>query len=269
MLEWNGLIERIISYYHDYHINSFFLQDGQSLPIMLETDYDSASTLRDVMEGSIVYSNEEGGYWKWVLQFDKYYPNPFLVKLTRKVYELCPDALLSSNGVCSYLALSIAYWDRSEFILQCGILPVCKDLLSVLSKYNQITIAKNGTVEALSKESSLADSIDDLTHFSHITSTIVNGNSYFIHYLCNESSPYPAITLKRATWPAVCLLHTLPSMSLCYFKEDEGRCIKVTQGDEYTIEKTHYQSSSEEEEVVEMMNLQSGDHQKSLSFQPS
>lgn len=236
---------------------------------MLETDYDSASSLRDVMEGNAVYPNEEGGYWSCINQFDKYYPNPFLVKLTRKVYELCPDVLLSSNGLSCFILSSIAYWHRSEFILQCGILPFCKDLLSVLSRYNQITIAKNGTVETLSKELPITDSIDDLIHFSHITSTIVNGESYFIHYLCNESSPYPAITLKRATWPAVCLLHTLPSMSLCYFKEDEGRCIKVTQGDEFTVEQTHFQSSSEEEEAVEVMNLQSGDHHKSFVFKPS
>ena len=96
--EWNGLIERIISYYHDYHINSFFLQDGQSLPILLETDYQSSSSLSEIMLGTFVHSNEESGYWSCEEANDAHYPNPYLVKLTRKVYELCPDVLLSRNG---------------------------------------------------------------------------------------------------------------------------------------------------------------------------
>ena len=51
------------------------------------------------MNGLYVLSNEEGGFWNCQESSELQYPNPFLVKLTRKVYELCPDALLCSNGM--------------------------------------------------------------------------------------------------------------------------------------------------------------------------
>ena len=101
--EWDGLIEQIIGFYHDYHIHSFYIQEGQSLPILLKTDSsmlssrNSNQTTYDIMNGSVVLLNEECGYWSYIRESDKPYPNPYLVKLTRKVYELCPQAILSSS----------------------------------------------------------------------------------------------------------------------------------------------------------------------------
>ena len=249
--EWNYLTEQIIRYYYDYHINSFFLQDGQSLPILLSPDVAACSSVIERMQGLVVRPNEEAGFWACEEALEKKYPNPYLVKLVRKVFEVCPDALLCSNGSKGSVNSSLAYWNRSEAILQCGILPICSDFLTTLCKYCNIAVAKNGTIEAIVPDEK--DPMDDLAFFSHLTSSIVNGVRYYIHYICNESSPYPTMTLKRATWPAVCLLYTLPSMTLCYYKEDEGRCIKITQGDEYTITSTSY--SSVENDPVEVMEL--------------
>ena len=98
MKEWNFLTEQIIRYYYDYHINSFFLQDGQSLPILLSADPTACSSVSELMKGAVVRANEESGFWTCEEALEKQYPNPYLVKLTRKVYEVCPDALLCSNG---------------------------------------------------------------------------------------------------------------------------------------------------------------------------
>lgn len=103
-------------------------------------------------------------------------------------------------------------------------------------------------------EESGMDPVDDLACFSHLKSSIGNASSYFIHYICNESTPYPTMTLKRATWSAVCLLYTLPSMTMCYYKEDEGRCLKITQGEEYTVTSTPYTQllTTGKQDVMEM-----------------
>ena len=66
------------------------------------------------------------------------------------------------------------------------------------------------------------------TNISHLLSPLENGSFFTVHYLCNENAPYPSITLSRATWPAVCLLYTLPSSVACYYREDEGKSFKVS-----------------------------------------
>ena len=102
------------------------------------------------------------------------------------------------------------------------------------------------------------DCIDDLTAFTHNIPSFVDGSSYFIHFLCNDVTPYPSMTLKRATWPAVCLLYTLPSKQLCYYREDEGHCIKVTQGDEFMMKQSSTQWNDERiEDNIEVMTLSS------------
>lgn len=65
-------------------------------------------------------------------------------------------------------------------------------------------------------------------NISHLLSPLENGSFFTVHYLCNENAPYPSITLSRATWPAVCLLYTLPSSVACYYREDEGKSFKVS-----------------------------------------
>ena len=161
----------------------------------------------------------------------------------------------------------IAYWHRSEYLLQCGLLPICSDFLLTLCKYTNISLSKNGMIEEmyycflfiiLSTSSPSFDCIDDLTTITHVIPSFVHGSSYFIHFLCNDVTPYPSMTLKRATWPAVCLLYTLPSMQLCYYREDEGHCIKVTQGDEFMMKQSSNQWNDERiEDNIEVMTLSS------------
>ena len=104
---WNELISIMIHYHREYQIDSFFLQDGQSWPILLESDADSiqgSSRIRDassstktslynLIEGVTVLENEESGYWTCMSVLDRGYPNPFLVKIAR--------ILLCSSGMWS------------------------------------------------------------------------------------------------------------------------------------------------------------------------
>ena len=72
------------------------------------------------------------------------------------------------------------------------------------------------------------DMMELTANISHLLSPLENGSFFTVHYLCNENAPYPSITLSRATWPAVCLLYTLPSSVACYYREDEGKSFKVS-----------------------------------------
>ncbi|KAK8821297.1 hypothetical protein WA538_005924, partial [Blastocystis sp. DL] len=108
---WNELISIMIHYHREYQIDSFFLQDGQSWPILLESDADSiqeSSRIRDasssteislynLIEGVTVLENEESGYWTCMSVLDRGYPNPFLVKIARKLNEVNENILLCSS----------------------------------------------------------------------------------------------------------------------------------------------------------------------------
>lgn len=131
---------QIISLIRKYQITYFYLQDCQSLPILLETDYSDVSgdaELLDLIHGKTVVPNEECGYWNCDAALASGYSNPFLVKLTRKIAEIEPTCLLCGS----------AYWGRSQHILQCGVVPFCDDLLKSLCLLNGTDLNKSGFVE--------------------------------------------------------------------------------------------------------------------------
>lgn len=55
------MIRQLEQFAEKYGVHTFFLQDGQSWPIVLETDYHSSTTTRSQLEGRVVLSNEECG----------------------------------------------------------------------------------------------------------------------------------------------------------------------------------------------------------------
>lgn len=83
-----------------------------------------------------------------------------------------------------------------------------------------------------------SDMIEFQQSVTHIDSFVHNAPHYTIHYICSQSSPYPSVTLYRSTWPAVCLLFTLPMIPSCYYEEDEGKSFKITVGDEYAMQRS-------------------------------
>ena len=90
----------MIIWYREYDINTFFHQDGQSWPIILEADPDAPpQTDYSLMEGTAVLENEENGYWTCLSALDSGYPNPFLVKIARKMNEVSSDILICSSGM--------------------------------------------------------------------------------------------------------------------------------------------------------------------------
>ena len=89
----------MIAWNREYDITTFFLQDGQSWPIILEADPTAPSKSDySLMEGTTVLENEESGYWTCVSALDSGYPNPILVKIARKMNEVSKDILICSSG---------------------------------------------------------------------------------------------------------------------------------------------------------------------------
>ena len=55
----------------------------------LDVDGEPAYSPHDVMNGEIVLRNENYGYWNTNTM--ETYPNPFFIKMTKKIWEAVPD----------------------------------------------------------------------------------------------------------------------------------------------------------------------------------
>ena len=102
------MIARMIMLFRDYDIDTFFLQDGQSWPVILRTDREDIlcdkskkeeDYLKCMMKGTVVLENEEGGFWGNTDIIESGYPNPFLVKISRKMSEISDRILVCSAGM--------------------------------------------------------------------------------------------------------------------------------------------------------------------------
>ena len=90
---------------------------------------------------------------------------------------------------------------------------------------------------------------------THLTSFIENASHYVVHFICSQYSPYPSITLHRSTWPAVCLLFTLPTLPSCYYREDEGKSFKIPSGEEYVLRRSCNHSFGESLDPIPPMSI--------------
>ena len=149
--------------FRDYDIDTFFLQDGQSWPIVLRTDREAIlcdkskkkeDFLQCMMKGTVVLENEEGGFWGNADMIDSGYPNPFLVKISRKMSEISDRILVCSAGMSTgclkkSIFSSLAFWSRTPVILSSGVIPFCSEMLLQLSLLNDMEVHKYGAVEKL------------------------------------------------------------------------------------------------------------------------
>lgn len=99
---WNLLINEVITFAVKHGINGIHLDNGQAWPQIMEVDLEElmrldvdgepAYTPADVMNGEIVIRNENYGYWNTNTM--ESYPNPFFIKMCKKLWEAIPDFMV-------------------------------------------------------------------------------------------------------------------------------------------------------------------------------
>ena len=57
-----------------------------------ESNGELAYTDKQIFDGEVVYHNEDCGYWGSNVK--NLYPNPFLIKMCKKIWEKYPDFLI-------------------------------------------------------------------------------------------------------------------------------------------------------------------------------
>jgi hypothetical protein len=115
-----------------YGVSAVFLDECQSYPFIMAMDVDEmfrveadgepAYTSRQILEGDVVLSDTEIGYWDTKLS--RSYPNPLLVKLTRGMWAVSDSFTLYGN--CS--------WNRGGSIARSGVVPHVSLLPSIVHR---------------------------------------------------------------------------------------------------------------------------------------
>jgi hypothetical protein len=116
---WLG--EQIVTLHRSFGVESVYLSECQSYPLVmaldvqemlrLDADGKAAYSPLEVLEGDVVISNHEVGYWSTRLCHS--YPNPLLVKLTRAMWEECDT--FTVYGEC--------HWGRAPSVVRSGVVP--------------------------------------------------------------------------------------------------------------------------------------------------
>jgi hypothetical protein len=99
---WELLIDEVMSYSKRFQVDGIHLDNGQAWPQILEPDVEELSRIDvdgepayssdDFMNGECVIRNENHGYWN--SNNMETYPNPFFIKLCKKLWLENPDFMI-------------------------------------------------------------------------------------------------------------------------------------------------------------------------------
>lgn len=222
---WDLMVNDVISLASKHKIDGIHLDNCQNWPQMFEIDHDEmfrndtdgtpAYTALEILNGDIVLRNEESGYWNSDL-IDQY-SNPFLVKLTKAVWNQFPHF----NFVAECWS-NQKFLNRHVVLTRSGVIPRMYTLPRVLSAVFGRRIHRNGYIE-LSKPSPVSifkEWFDENNQCLPDGAVVIQSSS-------GQVWPYPALLYGRGNWSAVDLLFTLPDVPMTFMEEINGEAYRV------------------------------------------
>ena len=148
---WNLLIDEVVAFTKRHGINGVNLDNGQAWPQVMEVDVEElmrmdvdgkpAYSAADMMNGEIVIRNENYGYWNTTTM--ESYPNPFFIKMTRRLWELFPDFMII--GECWG---GFKFENRQIILARSGVIPRLYKMPQAISSIFGKKLYKDGRVNA-------------------------------------------------------------------------------------------------------------------------
>eukprot|EP01029_Cantina_marsupialis_P007838 TRINITY_DN189075_c0_g1_i3.p1 TRINITY_DN189075_c0_g1~~TRINITY_DN189075_c0_g1_i3.p1 ORF type:complete len:1530 (-),score=535.14 TRINITY_DN189075_c0_g1_i3:816-5405(-) len=224
-------------------ISGICLQEAQSAPIILESDFEELFRVdsnekghyssSEIAAGSVVRRNRETGYWTSSLA--KHYPNPFLVKMARSLWAKFPEFIIVGDS----------YWNRDSSLMRSGILPRDQSLLNVLSLMKGRSVEKDGTVNVLNDK----DCASSFRSWLNQIPNLPQGGEH-MRILASSGSrvPYPVLLLEQDAWCLADLVYFLPGMPMT-FQDERTKAHRFDLPQEYAgfIREEHTRKRNERE----------------------
>lgn len=236
---WNLMVAEVKTMAEKYGVRGVRLDNAQSLPpimapnmdelLRLDPDGETHYSLSEVFYGAVVKANEEYGYWTSGAGLERGYPNPFLVKFCREMWNSYPD----------FIVMAEAHFHREAQLLTSGPIAHTVRIPQILASISGKSLRRDGTVGRVpGKNRSTARTLSRLYRNDR---DWLPKNAIMVNCTCTHLSPYPGVLYGRRAWVAVDLLNFLPEVPMLMYGEERGRAYRMNmKGVSNTEEMTEY-----------------------------
>lgn len=222
---WNLMISEVKSLADKYGVRGVRLDNAQSLPPIMAPDMDELLrldpdgqphySLSEIFYGSFVKANEEYGYWTSHAGMERGYPNPFIVKFCREVWNSYPN----------FIVMAESHFHREPQLACSGAIPHTVRIPQILASISGRSLRRDGSVSRLpGKNRSTARTLSRLYRNDR---NWLPKNPILVNCTCTHFSPLPGVLFGRRAWLAVDLLLFLPEVPMLMCGEESGRAYRV------------------------------------------
>lgn len=222
---WNLMIAEIRSMAEKHGIRGVRLDNAQSLPpimapnmdelLRLDPDGCSHYSLSEIFYGAVVKANEEYGYWTSAAGIERGYPNPFLVKFCREMWNSYPD----------FIIMAEAHFHREAQLLISGVIAHTVRIPQIIASIAGKSLRRDGSVTRRpGKNRSTARTLSRLYRNDR---DWLPRDPIMVNCTCTHLSPFPGGLYGRRAWIAVDLLFFLPEIPMLMYGEEKGRAYRM------------------------------------------
>lgn len=222
---WNLMVSEMKNLAEAYGVRGVRLDNAQSLPPIMAPDMDELLrldpdgephySLSEVFYGAVVKANVEHGYWTSEAALERGYPNPFIIKFCREMWNTYPD----------FIVMAEAHFHREAQLLSSGAIPHTVRIPQIVASISGKSLRRDGFVTRL--PGSVRSSARTLSRLYRNDKAWLPKNPIMINCTCSHLSPLPGVLYGRRAWIAVDLLHFLPEIPMQMFGEERGRAYRV------------------------------------------
>lgn len=224
---WELLIDEIITFTQRHGIDGIHLDNGQAWPQIMEPDVEELSrvdvdetpcyTPEEFMNGEVVIRNENYGYWN--TNNMETYPNPFFIKLAKKLWLCNPNFMIVGECWGGFM-----FEHRQIILARSGVIPRLYKLPIAISSIFGKKLYKTGKVEGQEKDSVVA-----IKKWYDETRRFLPEGTILMQSSTAHSLPYPAYLYGKGTWAAIDVLYFMPDIPITFMGEIDGEVYKVGQ----------------------------------------
>lgn len=228
---WELLISDLLELRAKYGIDGVHIDNCQSWPLIMSVDEDEMTRVEcdgsyryinnEVLNGEVIIPNHECGYWN--SEVSRTYPNPLLVKLTKKIWEQYPQFIFIGECANNNEKFSM----RHLSLMKSGIIPRMYIMQKFLCSKNRYQDQK------INDEFNYKDFIEwyktNLSPHDIKKGIVINSSS-------GNFYPYPGLMYGKGNWPSVDALFTLDLLPMTFMDEIDGEIFRAKICNVYELE---------------------------------
>lgn len=217
---WDLMINEVKTLAREYGVRGIRLSNAQSYPLIMEADMKELRrldtdgvahySLNEIFYGQIVKENEELGYWSTGAALDLFFPNPFLIKVVRELWNEFP----------TFMVMAEANFHREPQLLVSGVITHSLRIPQILASISGKSLRLDGSVSKLPPNK--RSSAKTLSRVLKSDFDLLPSNSIVLQCTCTHNSPFPPALYGRRAWMVVDLINFLPGIPMSFLGEDTG-----------------------------------------------